>query len=69
MVLAVKNLPANAGDAGSVGLISGLERSPGIGNGNPLQCSGLENSMGRGVWWATWGCKELDVMAQNMKYV
>ena len=38
----VKNLPANAGDTGS---IPGLGRSPGVGNGNPLQCSCLENSM------------------------
>ena len=36
----VKNLPANVGD---VGLIPGLERSPGEGNGNPLQYSCLEN--------------------------
>ena len=33
---------------------------PGEGNGNPLQYSDLENSMDRGAWWATWGCKELD---------
>ena len=46
----VKNLPANAGDVGS---IPGLGRSPGVGNGNPLQYSCLENSMDRGVWWAT----------------
>ena len=45
----VKNLPANAGD---VGLISGLGRFPGVGNGNPLQYSCLENSMDRGAWWA-----------------
>ena len=38
----VKNLPANAEDMGS---IPGLGRSPGVGNGNPLQCSCLENSM------------------------
>ena len=38
----VKNLPANAGD---MGLISGLGRSPGEGKGYPLQYSGLENSM------------------------
>ena len=38
----VKNLPANAGDVGS---IPGSGSSPGEGNGNPLQCSGLENSM------------------------
>ena len=49
----VKNLPANAGDLRDVGLISGLGRSPGEGNGNPLQYSSLENSMDRGAWWAT----------------
>ena len=46
----VKNPPANAGDAG---LIPGSGRSPGEGNGNPLQYSCLENPMGRGVLWAT----------------
>ena len=44
-----KNLPANAGDAGS---IPGLGRPPGEGNGNPLQYSCLENSMDRGAWQA-----------------
>ena len=48
--LVVKSLPANAGDAGS---IPGLGRTPGEGNGNPLQNSCLENSMERGTWWAT----------------
>ena len=48
----VKNSPANAGDAGEVGLISRLGRSPGVGNGNPLQDSCLENSMDRGTWQA-----------------
>ena len=38
---------------GDVGLISGWGRSRGIGNGNPLQFSCLENSMNRGAWWAT----------------
>ena len=47
-----KNPPANAGDARDVGLIPGLERSYGEGNGNPLQYSCLENSMDRGAWWA-----------------
>ena len=47
---AVKNLPANVGD---MGLIPGLGRSPGEGNGNPLQYSYLENSMDRGAWRAT----------------
>ena len=42
----VKNLPANAGDVGS---IPGLERSPGEGNGNPLQSSCLENPTDRGA--------------------
>ena len=44
----VKNLLANAGDAGS----NPWWRSPGIGNGNPLQYSCLENSMDRGAWQA-----------------
>ena len=46
----VKNLTANTGDAGSV---PGLRRSPGEGNGNPVQYSFLENPMDRGTWWAT----------------
>ena len=46
----VENLPANIGD---VGLIPELGRSPGGGNGNPLQYSCLENSMDRGAWQAT----------------
>ena len=46
----VKNLPANAGDVGSV---PGLEGSPGGGNDNPFQYSRLENSMDRGAWRAT----------------
>ena len=46
----VKDLPTNAGDLGSV---PGSGRSPGEGNGNPLQCSYLENPMDRGAWQAT----------------
>ena len=46
----VKNLPANSGDAS---LISEWGRSPGEGNGNPVQYSFLENSMYRGAWQAT----------------
>ena len=49
----VKNLPANAGDIRDTGSISGPRRSPGEGNGNPLQYSCLENLMERGAWWAT----------------
>ena len=37
---------------GNPGLIPGLERSPGEGNGNPLQYSCLENPRDRGAWWA-----------------
>ena len=54
-----KESACNVGDLGS---IPGSERSPGEGNGNPLQYSCLENSMGTGAWWATvlGGHKELD---------
>ena len=45
----VKNPLANARDTG---LIPALERSPGVGNGNPLQYSYLENLVDRGVMWA-----------------
>ena len=48
----VKNLPASAGDARDAGSIPGSGRSPGVGNGNPLQYSCLENPMGRGALWA-----------------
>ena len=44
----VKNLPANAGDARDMRLIPGFEGYPGVGNGNPLQYSFLENSIDRG---------------------
>jgi len=46
----VKNLPASAGDAGNVDSIPGLGRYCGEGNGNPLQCSCLENPLDRGAW-------------------
>ena len=52
VVLAVKNLTANAGDLRDVSSISESERSPGGGHGNPLQYSCLENPMDRGAWWA-----------------
>ena len=48
----VKNLPANAGNARDAGSISGLGRSSGEGNANPLQYSCLENPMDRGAWRA-----------------
>ena len=52
----------SACNVGDPGLISGLERSPGEGNGNPLQNSCLGNLMYRGVWWAMvcGAAKELD---------
>ena len=48
----VKNLRAKAQDTKDMGLIPGFGRSPGGGNGNPLQCSCLENPMHRGAWQA-----------------
>ena len=55
--MVVKNPPAN----GDLGSIPGSGRSPGEGNGNPLQYSCLENPMDRGAWWATvHGASELD---------
>ena len=42
----------SACNAGDPGLNPGLERSPGEGNGNPLQCSCLENPRDGGAWWA-----------------
>ena len=55
-----KESPCKAGDPG---LIPGLRRSPGEGNGYPLQDFCLENCMDRGVGWATFygGRKELDM--------
>ena len=50
-MLLVKNLPANAGDTGDQGSILELGRSPGEGNGNPLQYSCLENLMNRQTLW------------------
>ena len=49
----IKNLPVNARDAGEAVSIPGLERSPGVGNGNPLQYCCLDNPMDRGAWWVT----------------
>ena len=55
----VKNLGANARDAGSV---PEWERSPGAGNGHPLQYSHLENSMDRGALWGQQDHKDLDTV-------
>ena len=52
----------SACSAGEAGLIPGSRRSPGEGNGNPLQYSCLENPRDRGAWWATsMGCKDSDM--------
>ena len=63
-MLIVKNLPASIEDVKRLGLISGSGRSPGGGNGNPLQYSCLENLMDRGVWQVTVHgvAKELDII-------
>ena len=50
MVQLVKNLPANAGATRNLGLIPRLGRSPGVGNGNSLKYSCLQNAMDRGAW-------------------
>ena len=47
----VKNLPANAGDVGDAGSVPRSGKSPGEGNGNPLQRSCLENPRDGGAWW------------------
>ena len=52
VALGVKNPPANAGDIRDMGSFPGWGRSPGVGNGNPLQYSWLENPMDRAAWWA-----------------
>ena len=65
VVLVVKNLPANAGDARDTGSIPGSGRSPRVGNGNPLQYSCLENSMDRGIMgYCPLGGKESDMTEQ-----
>ena len=52
MLLVVKKLPASAGDIRETGMIPGLGRSPGGGNGKALKYSGLENTMDRRAWGA-----------------
>ena len=53
MASVVKNSPSKAADTRDVGSVPGSRRSPGEGNGNPLQYSCLENPTDRGVWQAT----------------
>ena len=52
-MLVIKNLPASAGDTKDVGSIPGLGRSPGAGNGNPLQYSCLGTPMDKEIWQAS----------------
>ena len=66
----VKSLPANAGDTRDVRSIPGSGRTPGVGNGNPLQYSCLENSMDRGARRAVaHGVAELDTTEWLTMYV
>ena len=66
VVLEVKNLPANAGDIRDIGSIPGSGRSPGEGNGNPLQYFWLENSKDRGALWGyiPWNHEVLNMTEQ-----
>ena len=59
----IKNLPANAGDTRDMGLIPGSGRSPGEGNGNPLQYSlpGEFHGQRSLVGHSPWACKEPDM--------
>ena len=66
----IKNLPANAGDTGDPVLIPGSGRSPGGGNGNPLQYSCLGNPMDRGAWWSTvYGVTESDTTEHPYRHM
>ena len=67
----VKHLPAHAEGARGAGSIPGSGRFPGGGNGNPLQCSCLKNSMDRGTWWVGYrprGHKESDITEHARTY-
>ena len=65
----VKGLPANAGDARDSGSITVSGRSPGVGNGNLLQYSYLENSTGRGVHGVAKSWTELSTQARCKKII
>ena len=69
--LSGKESVCNTGDMGRIDLIPGLGRSPGGGNGYPLQDSCLENSIDRGVWQAIvhGGHKELDMTERLVLYI
>ena len=71
MILLVKKPPVNVGDVKDTGPIPGLGRSPGGGQGHPLQYSCLENPMDRGAWRAAvlGVTKELDTTEHGTNYV
>ena len=69
-----KEFACNAGYTGDVGLIPGSRRSPGGGNGNPLQYFGLKNPMDREAWWSivqrvTKSQTQLSTYTHTHKYV
>ena len=66
----VKNLPTKARDARDAGLIPGSGRSPGVGNGNPLQYSLPEESHRQRslAGYSLWGCKESDMTELELSY-
>ena len=66
--LEVKNPPASAGDSD---LIPGSERSPGEGNGNPLQCSGECHGQRSQAGYSPWGCKRVrqDLVTEQQQCV
>ena len=64
----VKNPPANAGDVRDAGSVPGLGRSPGEGNGNPLQYYCLENSMDRVMMMIIMVTRTMIIMATIIYY-
>ena len=70
VVPGVRNPPASAGDVRDAGSILGSRRSLGVRNGNPLQCSCLENSIDRGAWGPTvHGATESDTVKHTHSYL
>ena len=70
MPLVVKILPANVGDVREAGSIPWLGRSPGGGNGNPLQYSCLDNPMDRGAQQATVHMvSEMDITESDLAHM
>ena len=65
--LVAQRLKASACNVGDLGLIPGSGRSPGEGNGNPLQYSCLENPMDGGTWWAIEICKNTITIKKQRK--